>query len=290
MTSSASPQSRRIVQVGSAQVAVHDVGTGRPLLLLHGCPFASFIWRKVVPTLTAHYRCVSPDLLGLGDTETPPDADWSLPAQARMIISLLDALGIRRADVIGHDHGGAVAQLLAADHPERVDRLVLCNAEAYDNWPSAEERPFVAVTRIPLLGDLALRMWAWKPLLRATLSEARAVSDRSALTEEMLDAYVRANFATRHRRWKTRRFLAAQFDPANNRVTSDLIPRLRHFDHPTLLLWGADDPHFGPPWAERLRDDIPGATRLELLEAGHLLMEERPVEFAEAVLRFLEQE
>jgi pimeloyl-ACP methyl ester carboxylesterase len=284
-------QQRRLVQVGEARVAYYDTGDGPPVLLLHGCPFSSFVWRRVIPFLAVRYRCIAPDLLGLGDTETPPTADWSLRAQAAMILDLLDALDVRRTHVIGHDHGGALAQLLAAGHPERLERLVLCNAEAYDNWPSTEERPFVKLTQIPLLGDLALWIWSWKPVLRATLARAHAVYDARALTDALLDGYIRANFGDRHRRAKTKRFLALQFEPENNRVTLDLLEGLRRFDHPTLLLWGESDPHFGPEWGERLLRDVPGARRLELFrETGHLLMEERPEEFAAAVLSFFEGE
>ena len=281
-------EQKRVIAVGDARVAYYEAGEGETLLLLHGCPFSSFIWRRVIPGLSAQYRCLAPDLLGLGDTETPRDADWSLPAQARMVVGVLDALAIDRAHVVGHDHGGAVAQLLAAEHADRVNRLVLSNAEAYDNWPSAEERPFVRATQLPLFGTLLLWLWSWKPLLRMTLISGKAVHDTSVLTPELLGGYARSNLSDRLRRAKTKRFLGGQLDPANNRVTTELLPSLRRFDHPTLLIWARDDPHFGPRWAEMLARDIPGFVGLELLsETGHLLMEEQPDRFAALVSQFL---
>ena len=281
-------EQKRVIAVGNARVAYYEEGEGEPLLLLHGCPFSSFIWRRVIPRLSTQYRCVAPDLLGLGDTETPEGADWSLPAQARMVVGVLDALGIDGAHVVGHDHGGAVAQLLAAEHPGRVNRLVLSNAEAYDNWPSAEERPFVRATQLPLFGTLLLWLWSWEPLLRMTLISGKAVHDASVLTPELLHGYAWANLGDRLRRAKTKRFLRGQLDSLNNRVTTDLLPSLRRFDHPTLLIWARDDPHFGPRWAEMLARDIPGFVRLELLSnTGHLLMEEQPDHFAALVSRFL---
>src|SRR5215472_740399 len=96
---------KRSIAAGHASVAYYEAGAGEPLLLLHGCPFSSYIWRHVIPGLATSYRCLAPDLLGLGDTETPVDADWSLRAQAAMIIGFLDALGIERAHMVGHDHG-----------------------------------------------------------------------------------------------------------------------------------------------------------------------------------------
>ena len=276
------------MQLGDVRLAYRDEGSGPAVLLLHGCPFASFVWRRLIPQLAPTHRCIAPDLLGLGDTETPPGADWSLLAQAETMIRLLDSLGIERAHVLGHDHGGAVAQVLAARHATRVDRLVLTDAEAYDNWPSAQERPFVRITQIPFLGDLVLWLWSRRVVLRATLVRAKAVYDARTLSREFIDLLVCANLGDRRRRAKTKRFIAEQFDPGNNRVTLDILDGLRRFDHPTLLIWAENDAHFGPEWGERLRRDIPGAQRLERLPStGHLLMEERPEKFAELLREFL---
>lgn len=93
------------IQVHDARVAYLDDGDGPPLLLLHGCPFSSYIWRHLIPLLRERFRCIAPDLLGLGDTETPPGADWSQPAQAATVVGLLDALRIDAAHVVAHDHG-----------------------------------------------------------------------------------------------------------------------------------------------------------------------------------------
>src|SRR5262249_46785317 len=196
-------------------------------LLLHGCPFSSFIWRKVIPFLAAHFRCIAPDLLGLGDTETPNDADWSLQAQARTVLGFLDTLAIEAPDVLAHDHGGAVAQLIAAGHPERIGRLVLTNCEAYDNWPSEEERPFIPAPQLPIAGRVVLWLWSRPSLFKMALRSARAVHDPAVLTPELLAGYIRANLGDAHRREKTRRFLAGQIDPRNNRATMDALPGFR---------------------------------------------------------------
>jgi pimeloyl-ACP methyl ester carboxylesterase len=278
----------RHIQVGAARVGYVDDGVGPPVLLLHGCPFSSAVWRQVIARLRDRFRCIAPDLLGLGDTETPPGADWSLPAQAAMVVGLLDALGIAQIDVVAHDHGAATAQLIAARHPERIGRLVITDAEAYDNWPSADELPFVRATQLPVLGRLVLWAWARPRMFRYALRRGKAVYDPAVLTAELLSWYIAANLADRRRRAKTRRFLAGQLDPVNNHATIEALPGLRAFDHPTLIVWARDDPHFGPEWGRRLRDDIPGAQRLELLpETGHLLMEERPAELAGLLADFL---
>ena len=279
---------KQFVHVGNARVAFADQGAGSPVLLLHGCPFSSFVWRNILPPLAqAGHRCVAPDLLGLGDTETPPDADWSLSAQVTMVTVLLDTLGLERVHVVGHDHGGAIAQLLAAHHPDRIDRLVLCNAEAYDNWPSGDERPYVIAMQLPVIGPLLRLALSSRKTSKFILREAKAVNNPSALTDELVAGYVRANLSDSHKRAKTARFLAGQLDPGNNRHTLEAVGRFRRFDRPTMLLWGTEDPHFGPEWADRLATDIAGFCRKELLRTGHLVMEEQPHRFAALLVDFL---
>ncbi len=281
---------KQYIQVGDARVAYYEEGQGQPVMLLHGCPFSSFIWRKVIPRLSGSFRCLAPDLLGLGDTETPPDADWSLPAQAKVIIRFLDTLGLERVKLVGHDHGGAVAQLIAANHPERIEQLVLTDCEAFDNWPSGEEKPFIRVTQLPILGPAILRLWSIPTVFRWVLSAGSAVKDKTVLTNELINGYVRANMSDAHRRAKTRRFLAGQLAPGNNRVTMDLLDGLRQFRRPTLIVWGEGDPHFGPQWAHKLYETIPGAVHLEMLpNTGHLVMEEKPEALASILLDFLRQ-
>lgn len=279
---------RRYAQVGHSRIAFLDAGSGPAVLLLHGCPFSSFLWRKIIAELSQHFRCLAPDLLGLGDTETPADADLSLPAQADAVLGLLDHLGLEVVAMVGHDHGAATAQLIAARHPERITALVLADAEAYDNWPSADELPFVRATQLPVLGRLVLWAWARPVLFRWALASGKAVHNRSALTTELVDGLIRANLATAHRRAKTQRFLAAQLDAANQRHTQDAIGALQQFTTPTLIVWGGQDVHFPPTWAERLHRDIPGASQIEILpDTGHLLMEERPHRVAELLTAFL---
>jgi pimeloyl-ACP methyl ester carboxylesterase len=99
MSAAAQAPGKRHAQVGVHRIAFVEVGDGPPVLLLHGCPFSSFVWRHVVTELSSAFRCVAPDLLGLGDTETPAGADWSLPAQMAAMLGLLDRLGLERVAV-----------------------------------------------------------------------------------------------------------------------------------------------------------------------------------------------
>ncbi|MEX2296908.1 MAG: alpha/beta fold hydrolase [Dongiaceae bacterium] len=122
-----------------AQIPLHvaytDLGKGEPVLLLHGIPTWSYLYHDVIPLLEPHCRVLAPDFLGHGYSDRRDRFDRSLRAQTRMILAFLDALGIEKATIVGHDTGGGVALIMAIEHPDRVARLVLTNVVAYDSWP-----------------------------------------------------------------------------------------------------------------------------------------------------------
>lgn len=103
-----------------------DEGEGEPVLLLHGFPDTSALWRNQIPALVeAGYRAIAPDLRGRGETDAPPNVDdYSLPIILMDLAGILDALGVEKANVVGHDWGAAVAWTFASFNPARVQRLV----------------------------------------------------------------------------------------------------------------------------------------------------------------------
>jgi 2-hydroxymuconate-semialdehyde hydrolase len=276
---------KKFVDVGPWRVAYVDRGHGEPVVLLHGCPFQSFEYSRVIPDLARHYRVIAPDLLGLGDTVVRLDDDYRLANQVRMVVGLLDRLGIERAHFVGHDHGGAIVQLLMNAHPDRLGAVVLTNVEAYDQWPSDAERLDV---------ELVVNAWS-TPLFRAALGVpaiqrrvlAIAVHDPQVLTNEVVTGLLGRSLATPARWKRLRRFLAWQLDRDHNLETLRAVDGLRRFDHPTLLLWGQHDTNFGPAIAERLAHDIPGTVDIEwLAHSAHLPMLEEPERYAAALGRF----
>ena len=126
-------------QANGLRYHVLDAGQGTPVLLLHGFPDTSELWRRQIDALAgAGFRAIAPDLRGRGNTERPPNvADYALPLIVRDVVALLDALEIPRAHVVGHDWGAAVAWLFAALFPNRVDHLVAISV----GYPGAAGRP-----------------------------------------------------------------------------------------------------------------------------------------------------
>jgi pimeloyl-ACP methyl ester carboxylesterase len=280
-------RNKKLADVGPWRVAYIDEGKGDVVVLLHGCPFQSYEYSRVIPSLARHYRVIAPDLLGLGDTIVRLDDDYRLPNQVKMVLGLMDHLEIERALFVGHDHGGAIIEIMMKTNPERLRAVVLTNAEAYDQWPSEPERldvelvvnaattPFLRL----LLGIRAVQRWIYRI----------AVQNREVLTDEVLAAFTRPNMATPARWLRLRRFLSWQLDREHNMETMHAVDGLRQFRRPTLILWGKNDTNFGPAIAERLARDIPGAVGIQWMEhSAHLPMLEEPDAYAAAVERFFE--
>ena len=274
------------VDVAPWRVAYIDEGQGPPVVLLHGCPFHAFQWRDLIPQLRGAHRVLAPDLLGLGDTQVRLTDDYRLPQDARMVVAFLDAVGVARADFVAADHGAATLQLLMRDHPERIRRAVITNAEAYDQWPSEPERPYLELVVNPWLSPLFRFALGFTWVQREVFGVA--VHRKEAFTDEVLHAYTRAHIATPERWARLQRFFRWQLDPEHNQVTMDAVEGIRRFQQPTLLLWGKQDENFGPAIAERLAADIPGVVGITYLEhSAHMPFQEEPEAYGAAVVRFL---
>jgi pimeloyl-ACP methyl ester carboxylesterase len=270
-----------------SQVAYLDLGAGPVLMLLHGCPFSAYEWNAVLPELTRHFRVIAPDLRGLGDTPVRMNDDYRLPTDVAMVRQLMDALQVKSADFVAHDHGGAVAQLLMQSDPERMQKVVLTNVEAYDQWPSKPELPILKAIVHPITSPLLYHALQFEWVQRKAFSIA--VWDQRTLTADVLRGYALPHVATAERWQRLRRFFAWQLDPSHAQSTTlRAVPAMRVFNHPTLLVWGERDDNFGPALASRLARDIPGVQGIHYLQRSkHMPFEEEPAEYTQAVLRFL---
>ena len=259
------------VLVHGHRIACGRHGSGAPVILLHGTPSFSRIWRNVVPGLTAAGLQVHLfDLLGYGHSERPPDpaVDTSVAAQVDVVTALMDHWGLDDAHVVAHDIGGAVAQRLALFHPARVRTLTLIDTVSFDSWPSPRTREQMAagLDRLVRTPDAEHRAH-FRDWIRTT------VADPDALAPDALEPYVdmiagpvgQASFFQHQVAW---------YDP---RYTDELTDRLHELgERPVQLVWGADDRWQVPSWAARLQAAIPGAALHVLDDCGHFAMEDRP--------------
>ena len=261
---------------------VHVVRHGRggrlPLLLLHGLPTSSYLWRDVMRDLERELPTIAPDLLGMGRSERPRVGGYDLPAQARRLLGLLDALHLERVAVAGHVLGGAVAVHLAALAPDRVAGLVLLGTPLHaETWPV----PAVLPLTLPGLGWAYARAAGRMPALARRLL-AGGLGATGVLPPEVLHRYT-APLLTPDGARGLVRFVQS----VDLRTTSALWDRLRTAPPPTLLVWGTDDTVHSVAYGRRLADQMPSAGWVPLAGRGHLLPEEGPERVAEELAGFV---
>lgn len=164
------------MRIGDVTLNVVDQGAGVPVLLLHGFPDSADLWREVVPQLvTAGCRCIVPDLRGFGDSDAPRGASpYALDQVVADIVGLLDALGVARCHVVGHDWGSVIGWMLAARHPGRIATLVAVSVGHPASFRGAgfEQKLrswYVLAVQAPGLAELAIRAWRFA-LLRGLTS------------------------------------------------------------------------------------------------------------------------
>ena len=268
-------RSKRKIRTFAGDVAYLRKGQGPAVLLLHGIPSSSYLWRDVIDPLSATFDVLAPDLLGYGDSDKRLDADLSIAAQARYMVAFMETLGLHQAAVIGHDIGGGVAQLMAVDEPQRVARLTLIDSAVDNNWPV----PVIARLKEPAWDQIMVNIDLRKGL-REGLENGMVTADR--VTDEVVDEWTRPFQDLGGRRAYLRAARAL-----NNR---DLVSRSKHIEElemPTLILWGANDAFLEPRWAEVLQRKFRTST-VEIIDpGGHFLPLDRPDAVVEAITRFL---
>ncbi|MFG0335815.1 MAG: alpha/beta fold hydrolase [Maioricimonas sp. JB049] len=270
-----SQSEHRFVRVEGHRLAYLEAGNGPAVLLLHGIPTSSLLWRNVIPTLAQSRRVIAPDLLNYGKSDKPKRADVSIAAQARLMWGLLDVLGIRRADVVAHDIGGGVAQIMAVHRPERVRRLVLCNSVCFDSWPIPEFEPLQKPA-----AEEKFTVGSFQKMLRDFLPKGVHQSD--GLTDEAADIMLEP--------WSTEEGMHALFRNLrrlNPEYTLAIADELETLEHETLILWGRHDPFQKPTYADQLSAAIPNTKVAWIDQAAHWVMEERPEDVRQAMHEFL---
>jgi pimeloyl-ACP methyl ester carboxylesterase len=277
---------KRRARLGRVDVAYTDLGEGEPILMVHGIPTSSYLWRNVIRELRDGYRCIAPDLMGLGDTDTPLDHRYDTEAQADKLLELCDHLGLERFTLVCHDQGGAAAQWLAVHHPERIARFVCTNCVCYDNWPVPLVAFFMRLLERRAFSSLALRLSTPGRWGKSRWGMRLGVHDPEQLSDAAIDEYMK--FGLRPEKYEQFRAFALAGDC---RYTLEAARGFGELHCPTLVVWAADDRWLSVSWAKRLVDDIAGARRLEIVPfAGHFLQEEKPREVARAIDRFMQEE
>ncbi|HEV7268002.1 MAG TPA: alpha/beta fold hydrolase [Falsiroseomonas sp.] len=254
-----------------------EQGNGVPLVLVHGIPTSPALWRHVVPRLAGSARCMAWEMVGYGESiPEGRERDISVARQADYLLAWMDALGLRRVVLAGHDLGGGVVQIAAARRPSVCAGLFLTNAICYDSWP------IPSVKAMRAMGGLVRHMPM--PMLRAALAPlfTRGHDDtaqRREAPEIHLAPYARQDGAAA---------LIRQVRALDVRDTLAVADRLSTLHLPARVAWGVADPFQKIGYGERLAHDL--AAPVRRIEGGrHFTPEDHPDIVAEEIGVLLEQ-
>lgn len=237
---------RRFAETRFGRIAYVERGGGRnardAALFLHGFPLNGFQWRGAVDRLSAHQRCVVPDFLALGYSEVAAGQSVAPESQAAMLIALIDALGITRVHVVANDSGGAIAQLLIRDIPERVRSVLLTNCDTELDSPPAALKPVIDMARAGTYADRWLAPWvADKALARsATGLGGLTYTFPDRLADETIDCYLAPLVASAARKELVNSFAVA----LERNPLEGIASALRRSVVPARIVWGTGDDIF----------------------------------------------
>jgi pimeloyl-ACP methyl ester carboxylesterase len=259
-----------------------DAGEGPPVVFVHGLLVDGELWRKVTPLLQADARCIAPDLpLGSHRIAMNADADLSPATVAAMVGDLLAALDLEDVTLVGNDTGGAISQLVALDHGERVGRLVLTNCDCFEVFPPKEFVPMVKAAKVPGALYAAVQPMRAAAARRSPLAYGWLAHE---IPDEVTGAWVAPFLDDGDIRRDTVAFLRA-IDKA---TMLDAGARLPSLQIPSLVVWGQDDKFFAPALGERLATAL-GARLVPIAGARTFVSEDAPDALAGFIREFVRE-
>ncbi|WHZ13515.1 MAG: Hydrolase, alpha/beta fold family [Nitrospira sp.] len=271
----------KIASVNGHRIAYLDHGQGPPLILIHGYGGSMWQWEYQQMPLAAHFRVITPDLIGSGLSDKP-NLDYRPEELIESVRGLMDRLGLPTATLVGNSMGGGVAIGMALTHPELVDRLVLI-----DGLPD-HVRERLASPLMRRAVDTHMPVWlarfgAWlfgSRTMEAVLKEI--VYDQTLLTPAVLD---------RSNRNRQRANLIGPLLSIRDSLPlweRDYATRLKEIRHATLILWGEHDRLFPPSVGRDLQAAIPGSRLIVIPDAGHIPQWEQPQVVNRHLIDFLQ--
>ncbi len=264
-----------------------DEGSGPPILLVHGQPTWSYLYRKMIrPLVAAGYRCIAPDLMGFGLSDKPTDESaYTLGRHVELVTGLVEKLQLAGVTIVGQDWGGPVGLRYAIDHQDNVRSLVILNT-------------LVKITPVPLLFTFVFRNGGFSSFLVRRLDLFRKIIFRRGWPfRRPLEAGVMEQYKMPHPTAASRGGIAAfpKMIPGNDRhpnaaYISQIDSVLRNWDVPVLVMFSDGDIAFKPTEGQRIAEMVPDGRFQVVRNAGHYLQEDAGEEIAQRMVTFLRDE
>jgi pimeloyl-ACP methyl ester carboxylesterase len=266
----------RHVSTSFGDIGYTQQGSGPVALFVHGVFLNGHLWRNVIERVADTRRCIAIDLMAHGASPASDHQDLSFRAQAEMLDAFCTALELQQVDLVANDSGGAITQIFAARHPQRVRSLTLTNCDTHDNYPPRAFAPVHTAAKSGLFSARRTQLLADVELSRAGF--APGYEHPELVSSDTLRTYLEPIYATEQATRNLERWLASSGD---THQTVEVEPLLRQLHAPTLIVWGSGDVFFPIKWAHWLRDTIPGTRKvIELVGAKLFFPEERPQDLA----------
>jgi pimeloyl-ACP methyl ester carboxylesterase len=276
------PEHSWFTSIDGVRIHYQEAGDEKapPLILIHGFISSNLVWNEVfLPLAQAGFHVIAPDLPGYGYSDKPRNGEYTIAAQARAVLGLMDRLKIEKATIVGASYGGAVAAMIAIDCPERVERLVLVGAVSNDE---PKKKVLLRLASVPVLGDIATPLF---------------LGSRWVLRKRTEQVYRRLGYPVDEHKLAARHHLLATANTHHamirtvRRWHANRIARDAHLiRQPTMLVWGEEDTHIPISQAFKLRDAIPNSRLIVFRRCGHLPPTEYPAKFVEVVAEFCKEE
>ena len=256
------------------EISYLDLGAGPTALFVHGIATNAYLWRHVMDALSGQRRCIAIDLPLHGQSPVTAEQDLSLAALAAGLDDFCEVLGLTGIDLVANDTGGAIAQIFAARHPQRLATLTLTDCDTVDNLPPEAFKPTIELAAAGNLAPSAVEMFA-NLEAAAQISFASGYEHLDRIDRDVIRSYLQPCFGTIERARQFERLLVS-LDVGDLQA---VMPQLRELTVPTLVVWGTGDEFFDVSWAYWLRDTIPGTTRVVTIDGARLFFpEERPMD------------
>lgn len=270
---------RHEIELPAGTVRYREAGEGKPVVFVHGYLVDGRLWDGVVDSLSDRCRCFAPDWpIGSQQVAMKPDADLSPYGIAATIAAFLEALDLSDVTIVGNDSGGAMSQVLATRHPERIGRLVLTNCDTHENFPPGVFKLMPPLAKLPGMMSAIAAPFRIGAVARAAFKPFA----KTPIPAELIASWMEPGLHDADVKRDVKKVTIGM----NKRYTLEAAEKLRDSELPILLTWAPRDRFFPIKYAKRLVAETPNARLVEIPDSGTFVPIDQPQRLADEIAAF----